>query len=133
MCLSPHQNLCQHNFYSLSALKLNIRLDYCINILDFYSSIYCHTDHTNVLIINSVVCQISMSVLMIMLAVSKCVTTYRAHIIVAVMMVISWMEINATVSAIVQLPGKISSTTNLIVFEDFTTAKCLKSQQYRIL
>ena len=38
---------------------------------------------------------------MIMLAVSKCVTTYRAHIIVAVMMVISWMEINATVSAIV--------------------------------
>ena len=55
-------------------------------------------DHANMLIINSVVCQISMSVLMIMPAVSKSVTTYRAHTIVVVMMVISWMKINTTVS-----------------------------------
>ena len=38
-----------------------------------------------------------MSVLIIMLAVNKCVTTYRAHILVVVMMAFSWMKMNIAV------------------------------------
>ena len=38
-----------------------------------------------------------MSVLMIMLAVNKCVTTYQAHTLVVVMMAFSWMKMNVTV------------------------------------
>ena len=51
-------------------------------------------------IILSTMYQISMSALMIMVAVNKCVTTYQAHILVVVMMVFSWMKMNSIVSGI---------------------------------
>ena len=34
---------------------------------------------------------------MIMVVVNKCVTTYRAHILAVVMMVLSWMKMNTAV------------------------------------
>ena len=51
-------------------------------------------------IILSTVYQISMSVLMITVAVNKCVTTYQVHILVGVLMVFSWMKMNSIVSGI---------------------------------